>query len=511
MLQHGRGGMARYFSIVLVLVLLLALSLSACGGDDDGEQATEPPANSPTESSSIGATPTGATTPDTASPEATADSAMATATNEPTAGATSEATREATSEGGTDAVTLRIGVSMTPPELETFQAGIDAIEAAHPNWTIEVEQTPQEGIIEKMNAQIAGGDLPDVVQVQGLMAHQWIRQDVFEDLTTFTGDDAFNVDDFWAGALDQFRWNDGLYGIPNTVAPDMLYYNKAMFDAAGVEYPSDEWTFENLRLTALQLTLDANGNNAEDPEFDPDNVVQWGFNATPSNIWARHFLLPFGADPCANDDCTELNYSSPESIEALQWWADLAQSGAAPYDPYSGNQTGVPGDPFSAGLAAMGYNGYFAIGQLNATGTMEYDIVQPPMGEDGIRATPLSTNGWSIPSSSEQKDAAWELIAELTSPEFLTEYWAQPGHAVPSRRSASDSILDPESAPDNRQAILDALEYAEVFRPFTASAFEAFAKTAETFAAMMKGDIDVAEGAAQIDNAANEVLGKDVE
>jgi multiple sugar transport system substrate-binding protein len=293
----------------------------------------------------------------------------------------------------------------------------------------------------------------------------------------------------------------------------MLYYNTAMFDAAGLAYPTDDWTFDDLREAALQLTLDAEGRDGTDPEFDAENVVQWGFNTSPNNIWARHFLAPFEADPCGNEDCTELAFSSPESVAALQWWADLVQAGAAPYDPYSGNQTGVPGDPFSAGLAAMGYNGYFLIGQLNATEPFEYDVVQPPLGETGTRATPLSTNGWAIPASldAQQQEAAWALIEELTSPDFLAEYWAQPGHAVPSRISAGESILAPDAAPANRAVILDALEYAEVFRPFTASAFEAYGRTTETFVAMMKGDISVEEGAAQIDDVGNEVLARDRE
>lgn len=401
---------------------------------------------------------------------------------------------------------------MTPAELERFQAGVDAIEAAHPNWTIELEQTPQDGIIEKMTTQIAGGDLPDVVMVQGLMGQQSIRQDVFVDLTDRAAEGDFAVDDFWAGALDQFIWNERLYGIPNTAAPDVLYYNKTVFDAAGVAYPTDDWTLEDMRATSVQLTLDADGNTPEDAGFDPESVVQWGLHVTPSNIWARNYLLPLGADPCVNGDCTEMKWNSPEVIEALQWWADIVQEdGAAPYDPYSGNQTGVPGDPFSAGLAAMGYNGFFLVGQLNATGTMEYDIVQPPAGEDGTRATPLSTNGWAIPVTSEHQDAAWQLISELTSSEFLIEYWAKPGHSVPSRTSASEGILNPDAASDNQQAILDAMEYAEVFRPFTASAFEAYGVTADIFMKIMKGDITVEEGVQQLDAAANEVLAKDRE
>jgi len=463
-----------------MVALLLASLLAACGSDDDDQD--------PTATSASNDQPTAASTqPSDASPTA--------------AGSTDE-----------EPVTLRLGVSMTPAELESFEAGLDAIRAQHPNWTIELEQTPQDGIIERMNTQIAGDDLPDVVMVQGLMAQQWIRQDVFIDLTELAGTADFNVDDFWSGAVNQFRFNDGLFGIPNTVAPDVVYLNTAMFEAAGLDLPADDWTFDDLRELAVQLTLDSDGRNPTDAGFDPDSIVQWGFNVTPNNIWSRHYLLPFGADPCANDDCTEVNFSDPAVVETMEWWASLSRDEyAAPYDPYSGNQTGVPGDPFSAGLAAIGYNGFFLVGQLNATDAFEYDIVQPPTGPDGTRATTLSTNGWAIPATTENQEAAWALINELTSPEFLEEYWARPGHAVPARESAADAILNPDAAPQNQQAILAALDYAQVFRPFTASAFEAYGATSELFVATMKGDLTVEEGMSQIDDAANAVLAKDRE
>jgi multiple sugar transport system substrate-binding protein len=408
-------------------------------------------------------------------------------------------------------ITLRLGVSMTPAELETFQQGLDAIRAEHPNWNIELEQTPQDGVVEKINSQIASDTLPDVVQVQGLNAQPWIRQGAFLDLTTRANDSAnFDIADFNANALSQFEYEDKVYGIPFTVAPDVVYYNKAMFDAAGLDYPTDDWTFEDLRELAIQLTLDADGNTPEDEGFDPNNIVQWGMNVTPSNIFGRYFAIPFGGDPCVNPECTEMDWTTAEVVDALEWWASLsAEDYAAPYDPYSGNQTGVPGDPFVAGLAAMGYNGFFAVGQLNATGEIQYDVVEPPVGPAGVRATPISTSGWAIAENSANSEAAWELIQELSSAAFMEQYWADPGHGVPARTSAADAILESETAPENRQAIIDALEYGEVLYPNTAGAFEAYGKTQETFFGIMSGETPVEEGARQITDSANEILSKD--
>ena len=120
----------------------------------------------------------------------------------------------------------------------------------------------------------------------------------------------------------------------------------------------------------------------------------------------------------------------------------------------------------------MGSNGSFAIGQLNAAGTIDYDIVQPFLGTDGKRHTPLSTNGYVIAAKSAHPDQAWALIQALVAPAFLESTWGKPGHAVPARRSVASSVIDSSHPPVNQKAILEAMEVGAVFRPYTAGARE---------------------------------------
>jgi ABC-type glycerol-3-phosphate transport system substrate-binding protein len=118
--------------------------------------------------------------------------------------------------------------------------------------------------------------------------------------------------------------------------------------------------------------------------------------------------------------------------------------------------------------------------------SIDYDIVQPFIGADGNRYTPLSTNGYLISASSNHTDAAWELLQELLKPEFLEETWGKPGHSVPARRSAAMSAINLSHPPENQEAIVAAIEYGEVYKPYTSSAFEAFGKTSDLFTQAMK-------------------------
>lgn len=407
-------------------------------------------------------------------------------------------------------VTLRLGVSLTPQELDTFQQAITALDEEHPEWQIILETTPQSGFVEKVTTQLAGGSLPDVVRVQGLFAQQWIRQGAFLDLSEPIEASDLDLEDFFVGPLEQFRWQDKLWGLPDTAAPDVVFYNKEMFDEAGLTYPTDEWTYADMRKAAVLLTLDEQGRNPTDPDFDTGSIQQWGWNGGLSHLWQRHLVRPFGGEFCVNEDCTQMSFTSPETIAAAEWWASLAQEDHATlYDPYGGSQTGVPGDPFIAGVAAMGYNGFFAVGQLNSTGSFDYDIVQPLLGEDGRRYTPLSTNGYVISAGSEHPDDAWALIQELLMVQFLSETWGAPGHSVPVRRSAAGAVVNLDHAPANQSAIVAAMEYGEVFKPYTSSAFEAYGKTTDLFQKLMKGDLTVEGALAEIEAAANETLARD--
>ena len=341
-------------------------------------------------------------------------------------------------------VTLRLLVSLSPQELKTFQPALEALDAAHPEWNVALETVPQEDFFKDLNAQIAAGTLPDVVRVSGLQVQQWLRQGAFLDLTDKLS--AAELADFYPGPLEQFCWQAKLWGIPDTAAPTLVFYNKTMFDAAGLAYPTDNWTFEDMRQAAVQLTLDANGRNPTNPAFDPDTIVQWGWNGSLDHIWRRHALQSLGADWCVNDDCTVLDMTSPEVVAAAAWWASLVQEEQAGlHDPFGGSQTGIPGEAVLAGKAAMGFNGYFAVGQHNESGAIAYDIVQPFLATDGNRYSVLSTNGYVISATSKHPKEAWALMQALLEPAFLAKVWGHEGHFVPPRKSADQSVLSPQT------------------------------------------------------------------
>jgi len=407
-------------------------------------------------------------------------------------------------------VRLTLMVGMTPQELASFRPALEALDAAHPEFVVDLEPVPQQAFAERANVRLASGTLPDVVRMDGLVAQRLIQSGAFLELSGLPGFDAVDLDDYYPGVLAPYRTGDAIWALADTASPTMLFYDRAKFDAAGVAYPTDAWTLEDMRHAAVRLTRDAAGRTPTDAGFDPARVVQWGWNNSLTMYWQRDLVQSLGADWCADELCTTFAATEPDVVAAVQWWADLVQvDHAGLYAPFSGAQTGVPGSAFLAGVAAMGYHGFFAVGQLNAIGNIDYDVAPPLLGVDGRRRASLSLNGYAIAADTKHPREALALLTALTSPDFLAETWGRPGHAVPARRSAAPSVIDPTRPPANQDAVLIAMEAGAVFHPYTPAAFEAYALTLDLFAAMMRGDRPVAEALAEIERVLNETLADD--
>jgi multiple sugar transport system substrate-binding protein len=407
-------------------------------------------------------------------------------------------------------VELHVGVSLNADELRAWLPLFDKIDSDHPEWFLVLDQTPFASVNEKMAANVAAGTLPCVQEVSGLFVNPFILQGAFLPLDERITASGVDMTDFWPRVMEEWMWDGKTYGVPAVAAPEVLYFNKAKFDAAGVAYPTDDWTPEDLATAAVQLTFDKSGKTPNDAGFDPANIKQWGFNSSPSSlsVWGHVYVEPWGGNFCANDTCTQVNMTTPANMEALNFWYDLvANKHAGLYDPYSGAQTGIPGDPLIAEAAAMGYDGYFAIGVIRGSSNFDFGIRQIPKGPKG-RSSALSTRGYAVASNCKYPDEAFKLIQELTASDFLRDMWAVPGFSVPARRTAAQVILTAEPKLDGADSVLASMEYAHGFRPNGPGAFEAYNQTFGIATKAFSGEIPLEEGYKQVETTANEILAK---
>jgi len=208
-------------------------------------------------------------------------------------------------------------------EKKDITAAVDAFNASHPCIKVEGQHIPNAGYVEKITTELASGEPPDIAYLDETQAFPWAAEGKLLDLTPY-----FN------GQPDRtfvknivYRAGDHLIGTGLATGVILTYYNKELFDKAGVPYPpakADEaWSWDEFLANAKKLTKDRAGRDAADPAFDPTQIATYGIAISP-HWWG--YYLPFiysAGGKFASDDGKQLLLDQPASVDALQKIQDL--------------------------------------------------------------------------------------------------------------------------------------------------------------------------------------------
>ena len=216
---------------------------------------------------------------------------------------------------------------------------------------------------EKISTMIAGGTPPDVGYLYERLVFQWAQDGVIADLTPH-----FQADPEASSRLpaSYYNYNDGQSTIgTNTAAETMiLYYNKSLFDEAGVDYPpskaAEAWTWDEFVAAAKQLTVDRNGNNAASDAFDPEQIDVFGISFP--TWWGGYLPMIYSnGGQLASDDGMELLLNRPEAVEALQALQDLIYVHHVAPTPAQSASLPSAAVMMQTGKVAMAINGHWAV------------------------------------------------------------------------------------------------------------------------------------------------------
>ncbi len=350
--------------------------------------------------------------------------------------------------GGVAKVVIFVGMGTgtDPDQIDAQEALAEEFNSTHDDIEIEFLIVPHEEARERYLAMLSGGDAPELVGPNGV---ETIAEflDTWVDIRPFIEAENFDMSDFYGATIDLNTYPDKLVGLPLGVYPSMIFYNQDLFDAAGLPYPTHDfqdksWTMDVLRDYAMQLTLDANGNNATSPDFDPTQIVQWGWD----DSWegARGALAMWGAENVArptSSDYRTATANNPEWIYGLQWisdgiWVDHFIPDLAGQEVYGAVGAG---DPFGSGMVAMfySYTWFFAEGLVDLP--FEYNIAPLPYNHKGTRIERIDADLFTMPEGAENKEAAWEVMKWLTSAEHINDVCSIYG-CIPARVSVQDSF-----------------------------------------------------------------------
>ncbi len=329
-----------------------------------------------------------------------------------------------------DPVTLRVwsGAS-SPVENEFKEAQFAAFQEANPNIVLDVLISPDYGT--QIQAAFAAGDYPEVFTVGQFDFPSYVDSG----LLMPAGDRIVDADDIYPSLQSAFSDADGnAYCVPKDFSTLALYYNIDHFEAAGVEAPTADWTWDDMTAAAQAIT---------DAGIVVNDIPVLGLSAAADrNRWMAFFWANGGR---LFNDADEIVFDSEEAVASLDFYANFVTSGIGAVPADLGG-AGWNGEAFGRGYAGMTVEGNWAIGYLNNDfPDLNWGVAELPTAPSGNKGTLTFTECWAVSSLSAEDpavaDAAWALVNFLTGPEQAAATGDQGFGPMPARASAADSWL----------------------------------------------------------------------
>lgn len=340
-------------------------------------------------------------------------------------------------DGGTDSPTTvtYMNFSANGGHEADLDAIVSAFEAENEGITVKVETVPYDDYFTKLQTAVAGGTESDAFELN------------YENFVTYASNGSLaelsDVDGsvYKPSLLDAFTQDGKQLGLPESFSNVVLFYNKALFDAAGIPTPTSDWTWADEQAAAEKLTNKAAG--------------VWG-NYQPISFYEFYKTLAQSGGEFFNADKTKATFASPEGIEAATW---LVQKSGTTM-PTEADGAGTPdfdSNLFKEGKLAMWHNGIWNFSSVGEVAGLDWDVAVEPGNTQ--KASALFTNGAVVSSKSKNKAAAQKWITFLTSSDVMVDTRLKTSWELPpiADEAKLKSYLD-VTPPANRQAVFDSLD-----------------------------------------------------
>jgi multiple sugar transport system substrate-binding protein len=343
------------------------------------------------------------------------------------AGQGSGGSDDATSDGK---IVLDFWNGFTGPDGPALQEVVDDFNESQDEIEVKTNIMPWDTLYQKVLTSVAGNDGPDIIAMSASRIPQFADEGMFMPVDDYYEDEANDAAALTPAAVEASMYDGENYGVPVNYATMMMYYNKDLFTAAGLDPEAPPTTWDEFAAMVPQLSTDDNGDGKPDVYAialaDHETVPIF-----PSLLWGT------GGGIVSEDGTTSM-LGDPESIEALEFWVNLVtEQKAAPV-----GLSGADADKlFQTEKAAIEIVGPWMTTGFDEAG-INYGLAKPFAGpaDDAVLADVVSMG---IPSnaSDEVKDAAYKFFAYWNSPEGQIT-WANGSGFPPTRADVADQITE---------------------------------------------------------------------
>lgn len=402
--------------IAVLLCLAMALSLAGCGGNNSGEANTGSNAAEQTGGETTGADDGG----------------------EAYTGPTGEISW---CSWGSDA------------EIEYNQKLSEAFMASHPGTTV-IYEAFNEDYNTAVETRFIGGQSPDVIYGHPSTMLKWMQEGMLMDISDIYEENDYLWDDehYLTNVYDLFQYEGKYFATVAGADTFVLYYNKTALDEAGLPYPDQNTTWEELADMARQLT-----------SFDDDGVpITFGLNYYNGYYQVFPILYAFGAKFLDDmDNPTEVVFDSPETVAALTW-VQNSQLGDDRFAPAGDDFGYLSGAWFPTGEFAFHISGVYDIVFMTGIEDFEWDIAPLPQTMQKEGDTTILTAGYAVSSQTDNEELAKEFVRWCTTEE-AQKIIAGSGIFTPVN---IDAATDPEilgipGAPEHHSLRVETVPYGQ--------------------------------------------------
>lgn len=312
---------------------------------------------------------------------------------------------------------------------------VDAFEKDNPNITVKVTTLPYDSYGTALQTDLAAGTEADVFDINGPSAYKPLQSN-----GTLAQLDGVDSSLYNKALLDSYATGGKQYGLPTSFSDVVLYYNKDLFDAAGVKYPTADWTWADETAAAEKITNQAAG--------------VWG-DHQPVTYNEYYKVLVQNGESFLNADGTKVAFNTPGGIEAAHWLVDKSGTTMPTIEDGQGTAD-FDTNLFKAGKLGMLHTGIWVFGAFADT-PANWDIAVEP--GNGTVANAVFSNAVGVSVNSKHPAEAQKWAEFLSSSDAAVNVRLDASWELPTIADTSKlkTYLD-KGKPANRQAVFDAAE-----------------------------------------------------
>ena len=402
--------------------------------------------------------------------------------------ATSDSKTASTGSSGEDVkITYALWDSNQEKGIRTMA---DEFEKANPGIKIDLQVVGWADYWTMLEAAATGGSLPDTFWMHSNEIYRYASNGMLMDLTDkINKSNEIKLSNYPEGLVKIYNQDNKQYAIPKDYDTIGLWYNKTMFDKAGIKYPDETWTWDTLYDAAKKLTT--------------GDGKQYGFLA-PLHNQEGYYNFVYQNKGTIITDKKVSGYDDPKTIEAMNYYVKFVKDGISPQ---------VFGDAERAetlqnGLCAMGLFGSWNLSGFTANEYMakNFNVAVLPSGKDGTRASIFNGLGNAISAKTKHPEEAWKWVQYLGSKEGQTRQ-AELGVAISAYNGTSDAWVNSNKT-FNIKSFIDMVKYAQI-RPYSNTTAKWEDKAYELLKGSFTGEKTVDDACKETAKMMNECLAEE--